>query len=158
MPDSQHQISAQLEFIKDALVRYVQKNGGAAAITANVQDLWLQSSQNNQTPTIFVCYDGEDPWGDFNTRANTHRVKRNFIVRVKKGRGWTADRGQTFLQFSDVLEDVRDLLRSMLGITEDQAIDYSGMKPVRLGNTTIDCEDITFSTMNDLPTIQTTED
>ena len=158
MPDVKHQISEQLEFIKDTIVEYVQGRGGAAAITANVQDLWLQSSQQSLTPTIFVCYDGEDAWGDFNTRAKTHRVKRNFIVRVKKGRGFTADRGKTFLDFADVLEDVRDLIRSMQGITEDQAVDYAGMKPVRLGNTPTDCEDITFSTMNDLPTITQTED
>lgn len=158
MPDVQKQISAQLAFIADDLNVWAQANGGSAIVVSNLQDLWAQSSQSSQKPLIYVFYAGEDPWGDFKTAAVTHRVKRNWVVRVKQGRGFTSPRGTTVLTFADSVEHIRDMIRAMLGISEDNGNDYAGIKPVRLGDQVIDCYDISFSTMNDLPTILETPD
>ena len=158
--DIQYQTSAQLEFIKDALLEWVQLTfGGTVEIVHNVSDLWVQSFQDSQSPMVYVCPSGEEPWSsNANIAALTHRVNRSFIIRVKQGRGYTSVRGDTVLTFMDAVEHIRDLMRSMLGISEDAGIDYNGWKPVRLGDQVLDCVDLFFGCKNDLPTIVSTPD
>ncbi len=115
---------------------------------------------------LYVCYMGETPWSSNpNLSALTHRVSRDWCVRVKQGRGYAATRGDTLSKpvgnsglFYDVVEHTRDLIRAMFGISEDNGVDYAGIKPVRLGDQVIDCYDIFFATKNDLPNILTTPD
>ena len=108
---------------------------------------------------VFVCFSGETPWtSNQNIGALTHRTSREFIVRVKQGRGLTPVRGSTAYSFIPIVEEVRDTIRSMLGISMDAGVDYSGTKYVRLGSQVIDCYDITFSCKADMPTIIATPD
>lgn len=163
VPNPQKQISAQANFIADTIEDSLGTSG-IAQVVHNLQDLWMQSSQSSQKTICFICYAGETPWSSNNNiSALTHRVSRNWIVRVKQGRGFSQVRGDTLSKsvgnsglFYDVVEHIRDLIRSMLGISEDNGNDYQGIKPVRLGNDVIDCYDILFSTKNDLCTILTT--
>ena len=115
---------------------------------------------------LYVCYMGETPWSSSsNIAALTHRVSRDWCVRIKQGRGYAANRGDTLSKpvgnsglFYDVVEHTRDLIRAMQGISQDFGNDYAGIKPVRLGDQVIDCYDIFFSTKNDLCAIIQTPD
>jgi hypothetical protein len=155
----QQQITAQLQQISDEIYEAFANIGvvsGNVAVVSNLLDLWNQSQQNSQSPMAFVCYMGETPWsGGGNVAAITHRVRREWVIRVKQGRGYTSNRGKTVLQFVDIVELVRDTIRAMFGVSEDYGVDFSGIKPVRLGDQVIDCYDVAFSTMNDLPPITT---
>jgi len=164
--DIQNQISAQANFIAGELLEYAQKSGGDCQVVSSPHELWMQSAQDSQRPMFYVCYMGETPWSsDSNISALTHRVSREWCVRVKQGRGFAANRGATLSKpvgnaglFYNVVEHTRDLIRAMLGISEDYGNDYAGIKPVRLGDQIIDCFDVFFSTKNDLPTIVLTQD
>ncbi len=163
MANPLYQISAQANFIVETLYDYATSRAGSVVVAINVQDLWQQSFQSSQKTIWYVCYAGETPWSsNANISALTHRVSRDWIVRVKQGRGYTANRGDTLSQnvgnagpFYNAVEHTRDLLRAMFGVSEDFGVDFQGIKPVRLGDMVIDCYDITFSTKNDLPLILT---
>lgn len=153
----QQQIAAQLGFISDEVYEALQNLGGPTgntAIASNLADLWNQSQQDSQSPMAYVCYMGESPWSSNDKiAAVTHRVKRNWVVRIKQGRGYTANRGETVLEFVSIVELVRDTVRAMYGVSESYGIDNVEIKPVRLGDQVIDCYDVLFSTKNDLPPI-----
>lgn len=157
-------INDQLCQIRDWLTIYAAPLGGSVAIVSNLLDLWNQSSQNSQFPTIYVMYNGESSRGSFGDIAPWHRVDRQWIVRVKRGRGYFSQRGDSLANssgtetpFVAIVEQVRDKLRCMLGISEElPTIDYKSIKPVRLGDLVMDCFDIEFSTANDVPAIGTT--
>jgi len=162
----QFQISAQANFVAGELGTWAQTMGGVCQVVHTIEDLWIQSSQTSQRPTIYVFCDGELPWSSNpNLSALTHRVSRNWIIRVKRGRGFAPVRGDTIskqvgnaMPFTDTIEHVRDMCRAMLGISEDNGNDYNGWKMVKVGSAAMDCADIAFSTKNDLPTILTTPD
>lgn len=147
-------IAAQLNIIVQVLQTWGVQYNATVIPCSNVQDMWSQSSQTSQKPTLYVCFTGETPWtSNQNIGALTHRTSREFIVRVKQGRGFTSVRGQTVAPFVTIVEQVRDTIRSMLGISMDAGVDYSGTKYVRLGGEVIDCYDITFSAKGDCPQI-----
>ena len=152
-------IAAQLGIIVQVLQTWGVQYNATVIPCSNVQDMWSQSSQTSQKPTLFVAFSGETPWSsNANISALTHRVNREWIVRVKQGRGFTSPRGTTVLEFVAIVEQVRDTLRTMLGISAQFAIDYHGTKYVRLGGQIIDCYDITFAVKTDLPQILQTPD
>src|SRR6516225_5389331 len=97
MPNVQHQISAQAAFLQQTLLTWAQNNsrGGDCQVVHDLQELWMQASQSSQKPIVYVCFNGEEAWGRFESRALTYRVKRNWIVVLKFGRGYTATRGDT---------------------------------------------------------------
>jgi hypothetical protein len=166
MVNVQTQISAQANFIADTLLEWAQANGGDCQVVHTKEDEWMQPSQSSQKPIIYVFCDGEDRWSsNDNISALTHRVSRNWIIRVKRGRGFTRIRGDTIsktvgnaIPFTDAVEHIRDMCRAMLGISEDAGNDYKGWKYVRLGTQVMDCADLFFSTKNDLPNIVMTPD
>ncbi len=152
-------ISAQLNIIVNVLQTWAVQYNATVIPVSNVQDLWSQSSQTSQKPTVYVCFSGETPWSsNANISALTHRTSREFIVRVKQGRGFTAVRGETVYSFVTIVEQVRDTIRSMLGISQDFGVDYAGTKYVRLGSQVIDAYDLTFSVKADCPQIIQTPD
>ena len=160
-----HQISAQANYIAQVLNDYAKDNGGQCQVVSNMRDMWNQASQNSQIPMIYVTWTGESPWSSSkNLAALTHRVSRDWTVGIKRGRGFTAVRGDTLskttstIPFFDVVEDVRDIIRSQLGISEDLGQDDIRAKEWQLGNVIMDGKLITFTTKNDLPPIQNTID
>ena len=147
-------IAAQLNIIVQVLQTWGVQYNATVIPCSNVQDMWSQSSQTSQKPTLFVSFTGETPWtSNANIGALTHRTSREFVVRVKQGRGFTPVRGTTVYPFITIGAQVRDTIRSMLGISQDAGVDYIGTKYVRLGAQVIDCYDITFSCKADMPTI-----
>lgn len=163
---AQFQISAQANFIAGELLAWAQTMGGDAQVVSNLKDLWMQASQSSQKPIIYVCYGGETAWSsNSNISALTHRVSRNWIVAVKRGRGFVAQRGSTLsnqignaVPFYDAVEHIRDLCRAMLGISQDMGNDFAAIKPMSMGAQVIDAYTIEFSVKSDLPTIVMTTD
>ena len=113
----------------------------------------------------FYC-NGDSSRGSFEHANAWHRVDRQWIVAVTQGRGFTANRGDTLTspvgnagQFYDIVEGVRDQIRSILNISEElPTIDYKSTKPMQFGNLVVDGYQIEFSTANDIPMILTQPD
>jgi hypothetical protein len=158
IPTAQSQIIPQMEFIRETLLDLVNQPdiGGDCVMVSNLRDLWEQASQNTEQPLVYVCYNGESEWSsNLNISALTHRVKRSWIVAVKEGRGHDEDRGQSLARFLPFVEQVRDTIRSMLGVSQDLGVDFHSIKPMSQGSQAMDCYAIEFSTQADLPPILT---
>jgi hypothetical protein len=107
-----------------------------------------------------VCYNGENSRGDFSVANRLHRVDRQWIVAVTRGRGWSSNRGDSLYKtvgnsdpLYDVVEEVRELLRCMIGISEEFPIDFKRISPMNAVNKALDAYAIEFSTANDIPAI-----
>lgn len=163
MVDVRHQISAQANYIVSVLSTYATANGGQCQQVPTMRDMWMQAYQSSQKPMIYVTYTGEQPWSSSTMiAALTHRVTRHWVVGIKRGRGFQPVRGATLttttsvIPFFDVVEDVRDLIRSTLGISEDNGIDDLKITEWQLGTQVMDGKLISFTTKNDLPNIEMT--
>ena len=152
-------ISNQAGQIALVLQGYAQSAGGVADVVSNLRDLWFQASQSSQKPRILICYNGESARGDFSVANYNHRVDRQWIVAVTRGRGWLANRGDSLYKTTtqdplyDVVEEVRELLRCMIGISEEFPIDFKRISPMNSQNKALDAYAIEFSTANDIPEI-----
>lgn len=150
-----------MEFIRDTLFDLVNQPaiGGDCVMASNLRDMWEQASQNTEQPLVYVCYGGESAWSSNpNISAVTYRVSRNWIIGIKQGRGHDQDRGESLVRFLPFVEQVRDTIRSMMGISEDIGNDFASIKPWSQGSQVIDGYILEFSTKNDLPPILTTPD
>lgn len=154
-------ISNQASQIVAQLNTWASANGGIAVLASNLKDNWQQSYQSSQKPMLIVNYMGEQSRGDFSVANRNHRVDRKWGVLIKRGRGFLVNRGdslnvgnQQAEPFYDSVERVRELLRCMIGISEEIPIDYASIKPVHQGSEIIDSYQIEFSTANDIPAIQ----
>lgn len=153
-------ISQQASNILAVLQPYAQASGGTAEVVSNLQMLWLQASMATDRPRILVCYNGETSRGDFSVANVNHRVDRQWIVAVTRGRGWNSNRGDSLYKtvgtvdpFYDVVEEVRELLRTKSDISEEFPIDYKRISPMISGNKALDSYGIEFSVASDIPTI-----
>ena len=152
-------ISEEATILKDALDAWAVSYGGSARVVSNLRDMWEQASTSSQTPNILICYNGEVSRGTFSQMATWHRVDRQWLVAVTRGRGYYAHRGDSLANSStvemplyDVIESVRDLIRSCTNISEETpTVDYKSIKPMQLGNLVVDGYQIEFSTANDIP-------
>ena len=152
-------ISEEANLLKDALDAWATLYGGEARVVSNLRDMWQQASTSSQTPNILICYNGEVSRGSFSQQAVWHRVDRQWLVAVTKGRGYYANRGDSLSDASatemplyDVIENVRDTIRGLLTISEETpTVDYKSIKPMQLGNLVVDGYQIEFSTANDIP-------
>jgi hypothetical protein len=153
-------ISEQARQIAAVLEPYATASGGFAGVVSNLQMLWAQASMDSEKPRLLICYNGENSRGDFSVANRLHRVDRQWVVAVTRGRGWRSNRGASLYQttgnadpFYDVVEEVRELLREMLGISEEFPIDFKRISPMSSGNKALDSYAIEFSTANDIPAI-----
>jgi len=157
-------ISDEAKILQQVLNDWAITFGGKASIVSNLRDFWNQSSINSEVPRILICYNGETSRGSFSQIATWHRVDRQWTVAVTKGRGYYPERGDGLMENTsaelplfDVLEIVRDLIRSISNISEETpAVDYKAIKPMQLGNLVVDGYTIEFSTANDIPSNLTT--
>ncbi len=154
-------ISNQANQIQTVLETWAQPKGGTAVVASNTTDAWVQSYQSSQKPLILISYLGEQSRGDFSVANRNHRVDRAWSVLVKRGRGFNANRGDSLIEtkfnaepFYDSVETVRELLRCMIGISEEIPIDYRAIRAKSQGSDIIDAYEISFSTANDIPAIQ----
>lgn len=152
-------IADEAKLIQDELSKWAEQYGGTAAVVSNLRDWWNQAATNSEVPRILICYNGETSRGSFSQIAPWHRVDREWIIAVTKGRGYYPSRGSgladadsTELPLYDAVESVRDIVRSMQTISEETpSPDYRGIKPMQLGNLVVDGYQITITTANDIP-------
>lgn len=157
-------IAQQATAIQAHLQDWATQFGGKVVIVSNLRDLWSYTNIRSDAPRILICFNGENSRGSFSQLVAWHRVDREWLVVVTKGRGYFANRGDSLnnpnvveLPFYDAIEQVRDQWRCMLGISEElPTIDYRGTKAMQLGNLVMDGYMLTATTANDIPAIGTT--
>lgn len=162
MDDLKHQISAQANYLKGVLDNYAKDSGGACQIVFNMTDMWDQAYQSSQKLGIYLMWIGDSPWGsNANTAALLGRVAREWRVGVRRGRGLTSPRGKTLTEetsvcpFYDAVEDVRDIIRTQIGVSEFAGMDNLKTVEWDLKNKNMTGKLITFFTKNDLPGVVT---
>jgi hypothetical protein len=158
--DAPISIAQQANNLHAVLDNYATQRGGEASVVSNLKEWWNQSAINNDIPRILICYMGENSRGSFNTRSALNRVDRTWNVAVIRGRGFSANRGDSLtktvvnaIPFLQVVEDVRDTIRTILNISEEFPVEFLSIKPMSFGTTPIDGYIIEFVTANDIPNI-----
>lgn len=154
-------ISQQSRNLQAVLGDWAVQNGGQAEVVSDLKNFWMQAGVNNDIPRILIVYMGEDARGDFRSRSALDRVDRRWTVGVFRGRGFSARRGDSLtttvvnaVPFYNVVESVRDLIRSILNISEEFPVEFMSIKPApNYGNMVMDGYLIEFVTANDIPAI-----
>lgn len=154
-------ISDQAESIRQSLQTWAQPKGGVASVCYDLQEMWETAYKATDKPRLLLTYAGEDVRSEFSIAAATHRVDRKWQLAATRGKGFTANRGtpltttvQNAEPFYNYVEEVRDLVRALDGITEELPVDYTGIEPMpAIGGRLIAGYIIHFSTANDLPAI-----
>lgn len=159
-------ISEIANTLKGNIENFAQSRGGVVTIASNVRDMWETAFKSSEKPRIIIAYAGEQIRGEFSVAALIHRVDRDWFVAVTRGRTFTVPRGKGLTEsvqnaeaFYDVVEAVRDLIRTSVSITEELQPDFKAIRPMDLGNgLVVDGYVIEFSTANDLPNVQAQPD
>ena len=154
-------ISEQLNAIGATLQEKFDPMGAKVKECANLRHLWEEVSdmvaEKAGTPRVIVCFGGSQ----IRPGYYVQREDRTWIVTVMRGHGFNAPgmarKGPAGeLPFTDVLEDVRETVRAMLGISEEPVV-YRGIKPLPgvatpgQANTFLDAFTVEFTTANDIP-------
>jgi hypothetical protein len=154
-------ISNQSNQIATVLDEWASPRGGKAVVVSTVTASWIQSYQSSQKPLIMIYYMGQISRGDFSVMNRNHRVDRGWKVVVKRGRGFNSIRGDSLTEtvgnmepFTDSVEAIELLCRTMIGISEEIPIDYKSTTNTSKSAEIIDEFTIMFGTANDLPAIQ----
>ncbi len=155
-------ISQQAKNLQAVLGDWASQHGGAAEVASDLKNFWVQSGTNNDQPRILIVYTGETARGSFEKRSALDRVDRTWNVGVFRGRGFSAQRGDSLtknvvnaIPFYDVVEQIRDMLRSILNISEEFPVEFLNIKPLSQGTQIVDAYVIEFVTANDIPNIYT---
>lgn len=138
---------------------YVQPLGGISVVASNLRDMWNQASQASDRPIVYTCWMADSSRGGDISRW-VHRVDREWATLVKRGRGVSANRGDSLNKtvgnadpFYDIVEGVRDRIRQILSVSEEGLVEFNGARSWQLGNLILDGYLLTYKTANDLPTI-----
>jgi len=151
-------ISEQARILRDSLATWATPLGGKAVVVHSVKQLWEQAVINSQVPRVLICYNGSRPRGAFKVSNALNREDRDWIIALTRGRGYHSVRGDALSDDTGVeplydwIEQIRDFVRNINNISEETpCVDYSGIKPMTMGNLVVDGYMITFSTANDIP-------
>jgi hypothetical protein len=157
-------ISTQRKLIGGWLHENFAADGVKVGTVSTMRKMWQEIFDMTTTsaPKLVVCFDGATARGGFERRNTLDREDRQWVVALLKGRGLVnTDGGDAQLDdFEDFCEEVRDVLRRLIGISEE-AIDYVSLKPLpgvaqpNMANVHLDGFVITFTTANDIPAITT---
>ncbi len=151
-------VSAQAILIRDALALWATSEKGTAAIVFDQLELWENIFKGVSNPKVLVCYDGETLRGDPSIRAILGRVDRQWIVAVSRARGLNASRGDSLNElkgnarpFYDLIEEARDIIRSLGGISVESPVDFISIEPAVRPDALTDAYLLRFSVADDLP-------
>jgi hypothetical protein len=160
------QATALGQFLED---EYAMPRGGTVRVMESMWHLWEEVLKAIDEPRILICCTGETPRGSFAEQDLWHRVDRQWTVAVVRGHGFRnltpqsdGDPPNTVETLATSVETVRDLVRTMLGLSEEFPINYKGWKNLpavaRPGtaNVFVAGATIDFSTANDIPEITET--
>jgi hypothetical protein len=121
----------------------------------------------SQKPRLLIAYTGKQMRGSKYVSALLGRADRSFSVAVTRGRGFSANRGDSLVKtvgnvdpFLDQLEECESVIRNMAAgdpgnISAEYPINFKGSKAMQLGNLVIDGYMIEFTTANDEPSLTT---
>jgi len=131
-------IAEQAEILRQVYQLWATKNNaGTVVIAPSLADLWTIAFMENDRPNVVICYAGDEARGDFAIAAATHRGDVQFQIGLFRGKGFEADRGQSLVQDSGnaiaylkLLEQARDLARSITNISVEPFVDYKGTEPL----------------------------
>jgi hypothetical protein len=146
---------------------YALQRGGKVLVMESMWHLWEEVLRAVDEPRILVVCTGETPRGSFAEQDLWHRVDRQWTVAVVRGHGFRnlmvqsedGDPPKAIETLAKSIETVRDLVRTMLGISEEFPVNYRGWKNLpavaRPGtaNVFVAGATIEFSTANDLAEI-----
>lgn len=159
-------ILTQSAHIGQRLQEWATARGGLVEVMPTMAKLWERAySAMSGQPTILVCFEREQIRGPFAEQDYWHRVDRQWVVVVLRGKGFTDIHGEPQAneqEFYNDAENVRDQIRTILSISEEFPLNYKGMESLLVqtrpgaANTFLDGYAMRFSTANDL--YEVTED
>lgn len=158
------QISTMANFIADQIEGLIGPYGGISQVVDDEEMMWAQAYQSSQKLIVYVTWGGDVPYGTFNLAGITNRVTRQWIIGIKRGRGFTSSRGDTFSKttntppFADVVDGIRNFVRAMIGISQDYGTDNVIIKKWSQGAQVMSGKLLTFTTQADLPAVISTPD
>lgn len=148
---------------------YAQERGGTVKVMESMWHLWEEILLATDAPRVIICCTGENVRGSFAEQDQWHRVDRQWTVAVVRGHGFRnlmpgeeGDPPASVETLTKSIETVRDLVRSLTGVSEEFPINYKGWKNLpavaRPGtaNVFVAGATIEFSTANDIPEITET--
>jgi hypothetical protein len=151
------QISTTANFIADQIEGLIGPYGGVCEVVDDEDLMWRQAFQSSKNLVVYVTWGGDVPHGTFGLAGVTHRVVRQWILGIKRGRGYTETRGDTFSKttsvppFADMVDAIRNLVRAMIGISQDFGTDNVIVKKWSQGPLVMSGRLLTFTTQCDLP-------
>jgi hypothetical protein len=164
------QILEQMTFIQAALQSWIEADGGKAIVAFSLGHMWTHMMQKDTAAQAVVAYEGEDIVGDEATAENVGVVMRNFIVGLKRNRGYSDTPGDKLTAtagvgdptkalpaarpFYSMLEEARDVIRSMeppYHLCLSRPVIYKGVKPFETPDHWTDAYTIEFSMLTQLP-------
>lgn len=146
-----------------------QQNAGRSVIASGTHDMWTQAFVATQKPGVVMAFVGDEARGSFELAAATHRGDFTFNVVLVRGRGLTSQRGDSLVTtvqnadpFYNLMESLRDKIRSITNISQEQFVDYKNTKSAvdiaeSYGNR-VDSYVIEFSVAQDYPQLVDTPD
>ncbi len=152
-------IADQAKAIRDPLEKWASDQGGKAFIAADLHHMWNMANANSKNPRIIIVFNGEEPRGGFEMAAILRRVDRQWIALVTRGNVTHAQRGasltdsDTATAFYTLVEQARDIIRSIIGASVELPVDYKGIRPYQIGDVLMDAYQIDFSMAVDLTEI-----
>lgn len=160
-------ISQQEVALKTRIEEWAQPKGGVVRVMANQRHLWEELTTlptDEAAPRVLILFAGEVVRGGVE-RFSINRVDRTWQIIVVRGRGFVEVIGKdslsggTLQPFHDSVEELRQVVRQMLNLSEEFPIEYSGVKPLPSIMSTpqagafLDAELLEFTTANDIPAI-----
>lgn len=157
--------SEQATAIRDKIKEWADPRGGRCSIMQNQRHLWEElvdlPSAANLSPRVMVLCAGESLM--LPDQPDCHRVDRMWQVIVIRGHGFKDPMsGGVFQPFYDSVETIRDIVRTMIGISDYEgvpSVQYKGTKPLpsvlptKEAGAFMDGVVIEFNTLNDIPMV-----
>lgn len=157
MPELITAIADQAKAIKDALGQYKEVDEGDVVIAFSLADLWAKAQLQSNRNRMLIAFVGEQSEGSNESRNRLHRVERGWQVAVTRGRQLVEGRENSLAEETTegkplytIVEEIREILRRVQGITAYPPIDFKSIRPMSFGNMIIDGYIIEFAISTDL--------
>ena len=160
-------ISEQQTMLETALKAWAEPRSGKVVSLHNERHLWEALCEipnpKDTSPRVIILFRSEEPRGSVGERDLLCRCDRVWWVIVVRAHGFIQPMsGGAFVPFTDSLEEVRDLLRCILNLSDEEqvpSLDYRrtfplpSVMPQNMANVFNDATVIEFSTANDIAAI-----
>ena len=159
---SQLKISEQLAAMRQVLREWAEPRGGFCEIMQSQAKLWEHLLTAETEPRLLLICTGATL--RLPNEPDCRREDRTFDVVIVRGSEGFKDTtgGGKYQPFTDSTEEIRDLLRRMVGISDEEelpSVRYRGWKPLPsimptpAANVFMNAVVLTVSTANDIPEV-----